>query len=42
MANHQFQLDVFTGHEGIKVLPENLRTLRYIPAIFNSHNPDMQ
>ena len=39
IANHQlkFQLDVFTCHEEIKVLLENLQTLRYIPTIFNSH-----
>ena len=39
MANHQlqFQLDVSTCHEGIKVLLEKLLTLRYIPSIFNSH-----
>ena len=39
MANHllKFQLDILTLHEGIKVLLENLLTLRYIPAIFNSH-----
>ena len=39
MANHQlkFHLDVLTCHEGIKVLLENLLTLRYIPTICNSH-----
>ena len=39
LANHQlqFQLDVSTCHEGIKVLLEKLLTLRYIPAILNSH-----
>ena len=33
----KFQLDVLTCHEEIKVLLENLLTLRYILAIFNSH-----